>query len=205
MRGHVGFALLLLLALVAVACGGGGAQPTNTPGPPTPTPFATSFDPSTPRPTAEPDPTDRPDPTSTADGTAPEGEVVRARVVEVIDGDTIRVRLEGAVVPVRYIGIDAPERGTGQTAKQATRANERFVGGGRVWLELDESETDQFSRLLRHAWIRDRDGEWLLVNAELVRLGFAEAKSYPPDTLYDSVYAAAQGEAQEAGVGMWGE
>jgi endonuclease YncB( thermonuclease family) len=39
---------------------------------------------------------------------APEYPRAEARVVEVIDGDTIRVVLDGAEYPVRYSGIDTP-------------------------------------------------------------------------------------------------
>jgi micrococcal nuclease len=45
----------------------------------------------------------------TARTDAPEYPLAEARVVEVIDGDTIRVVLDGVKVPVRYIGIDTPE------------------------------------------------------------------------------------------------
>jgi endonuclease YncB( thermonuclease family) len=34
---------------------------------------------------------------------------VQARVVEVIDGDTIEVEIDGRVYTVRYLGVDCPE------------------------------------------------------------------------------------------------
>ena len=120
-----------------------------------------------------------------------------------VDGDTIRVRLDGVDYPVRYIGMDAPERGD-PFFREATNANEDLVANKRVWLEKDTSDTDQYDRLLRHVWVKV-DGEWLLVDAELVRNGLAEAKTYPPDTKYDETYADAQTEAQDAGVGLWAD
>ena len=121
--------------------------------------------------------------------------------MEVTDGDTIRVRIDGQVYPLRYIGIDAPERGD-DLARQATRANTRLVDGARVVLEKDVSDTDRYDRLLRHVWLKDGSG-WLLVSAELVRRGLAYAKSYPPDTAHDDLLAAAESEAQDAAVGLW--
>jgi micrococcal nuclease len=197
-RGTRRIALSALAAVLVLACGG-GATPTDRP---TSRPPATTFQPgngdSTPQPTIEPVITIRPRPV----GDEPSGETQRVRVVEVYDGDTIVVRIAGEEVEVRYIGIDAPERGTGNIFRRATRANSRLVDGKRVWLEKDVSETDQFDRLLRHVWIKV-DGAWKLVSTDLVRRGLAEAVSYPPDTLFDHVFMAAQDAAQDDGIGLW--
>ena len=55
-----------------------------------------------------------------------------------------------------------------------------------------------YGRLLRYVWVGD-----LLVNAELVRLGYARAVAYPPDTAYQARFAALQAEAQAARRGLW--
>ena len=132
-------------------------------------------------------------------------ETESAIVTDVVDGDTIRVDIIGGRedVLVRYIGIDAPEEGTEPLAEGSTAANEDWVGGSEVFLESDQSDTDQFGRLLRHVWIPE-DGGWLNVNAELVRLGLADARTYPPDTEWDLYYSAAEHQAREAGLGIWG-
>lgn len=141
-------------------------------------------------------------------GTAPQDETVTARVVSVTDGDTIRVEIDGTVFPVRYIGMDSPETHSPTKPLQwmgpeATAANQALVEGETVVLERDVSETDRFDRLLRYVWI-ERDGQWLMVNRELVRLGFAISKAYPPDTKYQALLDAAQREARAAQVALWG-
>jgi micrococcal nuclease len=120
------------------------------------------------------------------------------RVTRVIDGDTIVI---SGGERVRYIGIDTPELGEEPEplAEEATTANREMVDGKTVRLERDVSETDRFGRLLRYVWI---DGT--MVNAELVRMGLAEAKEYPPDTRYQPLLEAAELEARLAGRGMWG-
>ncbi len=120
-----------------------------------------------------------------------------AKVTRVIDGDTIII--EGDY-RVRYIGIDTPEvypqmEAYGAEAKQANR---ELVEGKKVRLEKDISETDKFGRLLRYVYVDDT-----LVNAELVRLGLAEVKSYPPDTKHQRYLEELEEEAREAGRGMW--
>ena len=138
-------------------------------------------------------------------GISPLGPTEIATVTFVIDGDTVRVRmLDGREVPVRYIGIDAPERETEPLWEESTELNEDLVDGREVFLEKDVSDTDQFGRLLRHVWIPDDFG-WQLINAEIVRLGMADAKTYPPDTLWDPEYAAAESEARASHAGIWAQ
>lgn len=134
-------------------------------------------------------------------GEAPQGPTVEALVVDIVDGDTIKVDIDGVVYPLRYIGIDSPERGLPH-ADEATAADQQLVGGATVLLEKDVSDTDRFDRLLRYVWLAQGTG-WLLVNRELVRLGDAVAKAYPPDTEYQSLFDGAQVEAMAAALGVW--
>ena len=82
-----------------------------------------------------------------------------ARVVRVVDGDTIKVRLDGSggTERVRYIGIDTPESVKPGTpvqcfAKAASHANERLVAGRSVRLEGDVEPRDRYGRLLAYVW-----------------------------------------------------
>ena len=120
-----------------------------------------------------------------------------ARVIQVIDGDTIT--LEGGQ-RVRYIGIDTPEVHPQLEAfgLEAWQANRELVEGKTVRLEQDMSQTDKYGRLLRYVYVND-----IFVNAELVRIGLAEAKAYPPDTKYQDYLEKLEQAAREAGRGMW--
>ena len=88
-------------------------------------------------------------------------------------------------------------------AKEASAANEALVAGQEMVLERDVSETDRYDRLLRYAWLRTADG-WLFVNLELVRRGFAQVATFPPDVQWTHAFLAAQRGAREAGLGLWG-
>jgi len=118
-------------------------------------------------------------------------------VTKVIDGDTIIV--EGGY-RVRYIGIDTPETYPRMEAfgLEAWQANRQLVEGKEIRLEKDVSETDKYDRLLRYVYVDDT-----LVNAELVKLGLAEAKAYPPDTKYQDYFKQLEKQAKSAGRGMW--
>jgi micrococcal nuclease len=127
-----------------------------------------------------------------------------ARVTRVVDGDTIRVEIDGTEYRLRYIGIDTPEtvdprRPVQCFGKEASERNRQLVTGQTVGLEKDVSETDEFDRLLRYVWVGDT-----MVNATLVQEGYALASTYPPDVRHSERFAALQAEAREASRGLWG-
>ena len=115
-------------------------------------------------------------------------------VQRVIDGDTV-VLANGE--RVRYIGMDTPERGE-RLFDEATAYNRRLVEGQRVGLLKDQSEADRFGRLLRYVFAGD-----ILVNAELVREGLAEAKRYDPDVKFADCFDTLMQEARENRRGLW--
>jgi endonuclease YncB( thermonuclease family) len=138
----------------------------------------------------------------------PQGRTERAELVRVVDGDTIRVSIDGTEYRVRYIGIDTPESvrpgsPVEEFAIEASEANRELVVGRRLVLERDVSETDRFGRLLRYVWTVDGADRHTFVNLELLRLGYAQVATYPPDVRYVDLFLAAQREAREAERGLW--
>lgn len=181
-----GTAPLVALAVLLAGCttpAGSSTTPSETPGRTAPAP-------------------------STVPGLAPSGPTQPAVVTRVVDGDTIHVDIGGVDYTVRYIGMDTPEtvapgRPVEWMGPEASAANKALVAGRVVTLERDVSETDRYGRLLRDVWLGG-PGTWLLVNIELVRLGFAAVSTYPPDVKYVDQLLAAEREAREAGAGLWG-
>jgi len=128
---------------------------------------------------------------------------VEGTVVRVVDGDTIHVRIGARVEKVRYIGVNTPEvhhptKGEEPGGREAAEVNRRLVEGEAVRLELDVQERDRYGRLLAYVWIGD-----LMINAELVRLGYAQVMTIPPNVRYQEVFLKLQREAREAGRGLW--
>lgn len=137
------------------------------------------------------------------------GQDAAAHVVRVVDGDTIKVRLDhgGATERVRYIGIDTPESVKPGTpvqcfAKRASAENERLLqaGGDRVRLRFDAERRDRYGRLLAYVY-RSSDGA--LVNAELVRGGYADTLEIAPNVALAGRFAGLQREARAEGRGLW--
>lgn len=116
-------------------------------------------------------------------------------VTQVIDGDTIDVRLSSGVVRVRYIGVNTPERDE-PCYGDALRANAGLVEGQQVRLVKDVSDTDRFGRSLRYVYVGST-----FVNRELVAQGWAEVVRYSPDTAYFETFRALEQEAARGGRG----
>ena len=150
-------------------------------------------------------PGDRGDP---GDGSSPGGGIeahgsVRARVVRVVDGDTIEVSIGGTTDDVRYIGVDTPETvKPGEPVQcygpQASEFNHELVDGQTVRLEFDAELRDVYGRLLAYVYARHR-----FVNEELLRGGFARTLEIEPNTSRADELAAVEARAGEAGEGLW--
>ena len=196
-------AFLIALLLLA-ACGSETPMSTPTPAAEV-TPIATSTPVLRATPTVTPSPTASPMPSTAGPTATPSATAGRtlANVVRVIDGDTIAVVMDGVEYRVRYIGINTPETVDPRKpvecyGREASQRNRELVEGQTVELEKDVSETDSFGRLLRYVWL---NGD--MVNAILVREGYALASTYPPDVKYQELFLEFEREAREAGRGLW--
>ena len=128
---------------------------------------------------------------------------VDGTVVRVVDGDTIHVRIGARVERVRYIGVNTPElhhprRGEEPGGREAAGVNRDLASNRRVRLELDVRTRDRYGRLLAYVWVGD-----LMVNAELVRLGYAQVMTVPPNVRHQALFLKLQRDAREAGRGLW--
>jgi micrococcal nuclease len=131
-------------------------------------------------------------------------ETLEGRVVRIVDGDTIHVQLADRIEKVRYIGVNTPEvhhptRGEEPGGREASAVNRELVAGKWVRLELDVRARDRYGRMLAYVWL----GE-VMVNAELVRLGYAQVMTVPPNVRHQALFIKLQREAREAGRGLWG-
>jgi micrococcal nuclease len=130
-------------------------------------------------------------------------------LIEVTDGDTIRVDVNGRNEPVRLILIDAPETHDPNNppecfGQEATTYLSWLLSlGGDLYLETDVSDRDRFGRLLRYVWLDFGDGEVYLVNEALVRAGYAAFSTFPPDVKYVEEIREAGQFARENSYGLW--
>ena len=127
----------------------------------------------------------------------------QAQLISVIDGDTIIVTLPGSSrhLHVRYVGLDTPETYPEMEpyGKEAADLNSSLLKGAEtVYLFKDVSDTDKYGRLLRYVVANDH-----FINYELVKNGFANVYSYPPDVSCLDSFLRTQRQAREAKTGLW--
>lgn len=147
-------------------------------------------------------------PAQVADASATEATAIkqRARVVRVVDGDTLEVRLRsGASRTVRLLGIDTPEvfDTVECGGKKASASMRRLTPRGtRVVLVSDptQDKVDRYGRLLRYVMKSGRD-----MNRAQVNRGWARVYvyDYNPFKRVDA-YRLSQRRARDASRGIWG-
>ncbi|MDQ2825618.1 MAG: thermonuclease family protein, partial [Actinomycetota bacterium] len=136
-----------------------------------------------------------------ASGNLPAG--VDLAVQRVIDGDTIVV---AGGERVRLIGVDTPEtkapnQPIGCFGEEASRFTTSLLPPGTpVRLVGDAEQRDKYGRLLAYVYRRS-DG--LFVNAELLRRGFGQVLTIPPNVAHTDEFVAMAGRAREASQGLW--
>ena len=105
---------------------------------------------------------------------------------------------------MRYIGIDTPESVKPDSpvecfGEEAKRIQCRSDRRREVRLVFGPERRDRFGRLL--AWVYVRN---LMVNADLLRRGYAETLTIPPNDARSGEFERLERGAREAGLGMWG-
>ena len=128
---------------------------------------------------------------------------LEGRVVRVVDGDTIHVRVGDRIEKVRYIGVNTPEvhhprKGEEPGGREAAAVNRTLVADRQVRLETDVQLRDRYGRLLAYVFVGDA-----MVNAELVRRGYAQVMTIPPNVRHQALFVTLQREAREGERGLW--
>ena len=128
-----------------------------------------------------------------------------AKVLRVIDGDTIEIRLGNNLESVRMIGIDAPEtvdpRKTIECfGKEASRKASVLLDGKEITLESDPTQgnRDKYGRLLRYIFLDD-----LNFNKLMIREGFAHEYTYNFPYKHQEEFRNAEKDARENQKGLW--
>lgn len=129
----------------------------------------------------------------------------RFAVAAVLDGDTIRIAKGGATIPIRLIGIDAPEtsKGDGEPGQPYCVVAKRHLANlvRRESVEVVSYGKDDYGRILGVVYLRDTN-----LNLEMVRAGLAEAYRGRPTPGFDyAPYWEAEKEARRARRGMWAQ
>jgi micrococcal nuclease len=135
-------------------------------------------------------------------------------VQRVVDGDTLKLANKERV---RLIGVDTPESqenlklykdvertgrdkktllDLGRKSKEYTKG---LVQGKKIRLEYDVQKKDRYGRTLAYVYLED--GTFL--NAHLVKQGYAQTMSIPPNVKHNDLFLKLQKEARDNRRGLW--
>lgn len=126
-------------------------------------------------------------------------------VVKVVDGDTIKINIDGEDTTVRLIGIDTPESvhptkeknvPEGKIASDYTKS---LLEDTDVYIEYGEEPNDRYGRVLAYVYIGDDD----MINARLLSDGYAQVYTVKPNNKYEEYFIQLEQEAQSGGRGLW--
>jgi micrococcal nuclease len=136
------------------------------------------------------------------------------RVARAVDGDTLE--LENGE-RVRLIGIDTPEIHESEKLYRDSQRSRRdirtikelgirswqftknLVEGKVVSLEFDVERYDKYKRILAYVYLKDGT----FVNAQIVKEGYADLLTIPPNVKYADLFLKLYREARENKRGLW--
>jgi endonuclease YncB( thermonuclease family) len=120
------------------------------------------------------------------------GQAFTAKVIAVLDGDTVLILRSNGVVKVRLVEIDAPEKL--QTFGESSRRSLSDMVMGRQ-VQVVSQAIDQYGRMVAHLSVAGQD-----VNAEQIRRGMAWEYS---NFHSNKILKALEAEARQAPRGLW--
>lgn len=127
-------------------------------------------------------------------------------VTDVVDGDTVKVNINGTIETLRLIGLDTPETVDPRKevqcfGKEASNKGKELLTGKKVRLEKDstQGDKDKYGRTL--AYIYTESG--IFYNKYMIEQGYAHEYTYNSAYKYQAEFKQAQKNAEANKVGFW--
>lgn len=127
-------------------------------------------------------------------------------VVSVVDGDTVKLSMNGSTETVRLIGIDTPEsvhptEPVECFGIEASNKAKQLLSGKQVQFETDSSQDtrDRYGRLLGYIILPDGRN----FNKVMIEDGYAYEYTYSTTYKYQTAFKAAESNAKASGKGLW--
>jgi endonuclease YncB( thermonuclease family) len=117
--------------------------------------------------------------------------------LDVLDGNTVKVLVDGSVYVVRYIGVSVQDPST-PYGRAAAIKNGELVFGKQITLVSDSIDKDSSGHLLRYILVGDT-----FINRELIAQGLASALDVPPGLACTQTFRETEQAAVTANLGQW--
>ncbi|MFA7049653.1 MAG: thermonuclease family protein [Patescibacteria group bacterium] len=128
------------------------------------------------------------------------------QVVEVVDGDTIKIDLDGSIESIRLIGMDTPETVDPRKpvqcfGEESSKKAKELLLNKKVRLEDDPTQYDKYGRLIKYVYLEN--GE--MYNKKMIEDGYAHEYTYDIPYKYQSEFQEAEKYARENKLGLWSD
>lgn len=130
------------------------------------------------------------------------------KVEKVVDGDTIKVLINGEKETIRLIGINTPEtvdprRPVECFGKEASSRMKELAEGTTVRLEYDDTQgyRDTYNRMLAYVYLEDGQ----MLNRKMIAEGYAYEYTYLHPYKYQDEFRKVQKLAEASKKGLWDE
>ena len=126
-------------------------------------------------------------------------------VVKVVDGDTIKLMIDGEKRNVRLIGIDTPESVHPDASKNvpegklASEHTKELVGENQLYLIYGTEPQDRYGRPLCYVYLPDGT----MLNEQILRDGYADVMIVGKNNEYKEYFTQIRDEARDEQRGLW--
>jgi micrococcal nuclease len=127
-------------------------------------------------------------------------------VSSVVDGDTVKINVDGKIQTFRLIGLDTPETVDPRKEVQcfgveASNKAKELLNGKKVRIETDSSQGtyDKYNRSLGYIYLESG----LFYNKYMIEQGYAHEYTYGTPYKYQAEFKVAQKSAQTTKLGFW--
>ncbi|KZE69415.1 nuclease [Fictibacillus phosphorivorans] len=132
------------------------------------------------------------------------GDRIAVQVIDVVDGDTLKVQVGDKTETVRLLLIDTPEsvhpsKPVQPFSKEASKFTKELLSNAKVELELGIGERDKYGRLLAYVYADGKSVQESLLEKGLARVAYV----FEPNTKYVDEYQNIQKQAQKKSIGIW--
>lgn len=133
---------------------------------------------------------------------------IKVELVEIVDGDTAKFKMDGKQIKVRFLGINTketvdPEIGEEAWGKEASDfTKEKLKNATKIELEFDSSadEKDKYDRYLAWIWVDD-----VLLQNLLVEKGLAENYMLQNNYKYAGMLQESEEVSKNNKLGIWSD
>lgn len=129
-------------------------------------------------------------------------------VTQVVDGDTIKVNIDGKKETIRMIGLDTPETKDPRKpvqcfGREASNRATELLKNKKVRLERDETQADRdkYNRLLRYVYTEDGT----FFNQHMIAEGYALEYTYGTPYKYQAQFRQSQSQVKSEQKGLWAD